>query len=109
MVGRANGRSITASTEMVNVTLNDATAAGELTADQNASQPPPADCHRIAASGSSTMIDSHIVAAPTRSEVLPYLRVSDPEGPEPPSPVSSGRIASGFGSTAVVIQWPACR
>ena len=68
-------------TEMVNVTLNDASAAGELTADQNASQPPPADCHRIAASGSSTMSDSHIVAAPTRSDGTSVPAVGDPRDP----------------------------
>ncbi len=44
------------------MTRNDSIAAFDVTADQNASQPPPADCHRIAASGSSTMIDSHVVA-----------------------------------------------
>ena len=99
MVGRANGRSMTASTsrlpgkssrvsthatsrpkttlitvtpsETVNVTRNDSSAACDVTVSQNAFQPPPAACHRIAASGSSTMTLSHSVAVPTRSDVLP--------------------------------------
>ena len=58
-------------TEIVSVTLYDSSAALELTAVQNALQPPPADCHRMAASGSSTMTLSQNVAAPTRSDVVP--------------------------------------
>src|SRR4051812_28705200 len=93
--------------EMVNVTLNDSMAARDVAALQNASQPPPADCHTIAASGSSTMTDSHVVATPTRSDVLPYRLLKKPrDGPAPPSPVS-GRVACG--SSAAVIQSPACR
>ncbi len=57
--------------EIVSVTLNDSMAAFDVTAFQNACQPPPADCHTIAASGSSTMMESHVVATPTRSDVLP--------------------------------------
>ena len=100
MVGSANGRSITESTrrlpgkssrvsthatnspktrlisvtpvEIVSVTRNDSSAALEVIASQNACQPPPADCHTIAASGSSTMTLSQIDAAPTRSDVVPY-------------------------------------
>ncbi len=57
--------------EIVSVTRNDATAEFEVIDSQNACQPPPAACHRIAASGSSTMTLSHIDAAPTRSAVRP--------------------------------------
>lgn len=92
MVGSANGRSMIASTarlsgkssrtstqaisnpktalttvtitEMVSVTRNDASADGVVTADQNASQPPSAEVHTIAASGSSTISDSHSTATP---------------------------------------------
>ncbi len=113
MVGSANGRSITESTsrlpgkssrvsthatnspktrltsvtpaEIVSVTRNDSSAALEVIASQNACQPPPADCHRIAASGSSTMTLSQIDAAPTRSDVVPYRRPKRP-GARPASP-----------------------
>src|SRR5215208_2339245 len=99
MVGNANGRSITESTsrlpgkssrvstqatsnpktrftsvtpaEIVSVTRKDSSAAFDVIASQNASQPPPADCHTIAASGSSTMTLSQIDAAPTRIDVVP--------------------------------------
>ena len=57
--------------ETVSVTRNDSRAALDVIACQNACQPPPADCHTIAASGSSTMTLSHIDAAPTRSDVVP--------------------------------------
>ena len=43
----------------------------DVMACQNADHPPPADCHTIAARGSSTITDSHVVATPTRSLVLP--------------------------------------
>ena len=96
--------------EIVSVTRNDSSAALEVIPSQNACQPPPAACHRIAASGSSTMMLSQIDAAPTRSDVVPY-RPPKRLGPRPPSPfsVSSGRVASGLGSTVAVIQSPACR
>ena len=99
MVGSANGRSITASmshfptkssrtstqavsrpnttsttvttTEMVSVTRNDSTAACDVTASQNACQPPPTACQAMAASGSSTITESHNVATPTRSDTPP--------------------------------------
>src|SRR5262245_59249356 len=99
IVGSANGRSITASTnrlptkssrvsthatsspntaltrvtpiEIVRVTRNDSNAALEVTVNQNACHPPLADCHTIAASGSRTMTLNQIDAAPTRSEVVP--------------------------------------
>src|ERR1700754_2680948 len=122
MVGRANGRSMIASTnrlpgnwsrvstqaitspknrlitataiEIVSVTRKDAIAEFDVTAAQNASHPPPADCHTMAASGSSTMTESHVVATPTRSDVLPYRLLKKPrDGPAPPSPV--GRTVSG--------------
>src|SRR6478609_10557510 len=131
MVGKAKGRSITASTnrlpgkssrvrtqatsnpktrlitvtpiETVSVTRKDSTAALDVTAAQNAAQPPPAACHRIAASGSRTMTDNHNVAAPTRSPVVPNaLPTLRPGPPEAPSPVTSGRTASGLGSTTAV-------
>src|SRR5271167_385918 len=134
IVGSANGRSITASTrrwpgkssrtstqatsvpkttlitvtteETVSVTRNDSSADGDVTADTNAAQPPFADCHTIAASGSSTITDNHSVATPMRSDVAPRC-----PGGSPPvtGPASSGRMASGFGSIAAVIQSPACR
>src|ERR1700757_2984691 len=99
MVGNAKGRSITASisrlpgkssrtstqatrtpnmtlitvtaAEIVRVTRNESIADGDVTAATNADQPPFADCHTIAASGSSTMTDSHSVATPTRSALVP--------------------------------------
>jgi hypothetical protein len=134
MVGSANGRSITASTsrlpgkssrtstqatsipkntlikvtpeEIVSVTRNDSSADGDVTADTNAAHPPLADCHTIAASGSSTITDSHSVATPIRSAVVPRRA-----GGNPPvtGSVSSGLTASGFGSSAAVIQSPVCR
>ena len=138
MVGSANGRSMIASTsrlpekssrtstqaisrpktmlrtvtaaEIVSVTRKDSTAACEVTASQNACQPPPAACQTMAASGSSTITESHTVATPTRSDVVrgrPEWPVS--EGPVGVSALSSGRIASGSGVIAVVIRWPACR
>ena len=55
--------------EIVNVTRNDSNAAFEVTASQNASQPPPTDCHTMAASGSNTMTESHTTETPTRSDV----------------------------------------
>ncbi len=109
MVGSANGRSITASTnrlprkssrvstqatsspntalttvtpsEIVSVTLKDSSAALEVTVAQKSCQPPLADCHTIAASGSSTMTLSQIDAAPTRRLVVPCLRARKPDGP----------------------------
>src|ERR1700731_4196482 len=125
IVGSANGRSITASTrslpgkssrtsnqatrvpkktlitvtteEIVSVTRNDSSADGDVTADTNAAQPPLADCHTIAASGSSTITDSHSVATPMRREVAPRR-----PGGSPPvtGSLSSGRRAPGFGATA---------
>ena len=96
--------------EIVSVTRNDSSAAFDVTAAQNACQPPPAACHTIAASGSSTMMLSQIDAAPTRSDVVPY-RPPKRLGARPPSSfsASSGRVASGLGSTVAVIQSPACR
>ena len=44
----------------------------EVMADQNAAQPPFADCQTIAASGSRTMTLSQIDAAPTRNDVVPW-------------------------------------
>src|SRR4029079_4274223 len=58
--------------EIVSVTRTDSRDALEAAPSQNACQPPPADCHTIAASGSSTMMLSQIDAAPTRNDVVPY-------------------------------------
>ncbi len=60
--------------EITSVTRNDSTAAFDVTDCQNASQPPPADCQTIAASGNSTITESHNVAIPTRRDVLPAPR-----------------------------------
>lgn len=96
MVGNANGRSIIASTirlpakssrtstqaiskpntrlmtvtavEIVSVTRNDSIAACDETASQKARQPPPAACQTMAASGNSTITESHTTAIPTRTE-----------------------------------------
>ena len=117
MVGSANGRSITASTnrlpgkssrvstqatrspktplmmvtpiEMLRVTFNESNAALEVTASQKACQPPLADCHTIAANGSSTIRLSQIEAAPTRTAVVPRRRAGEPDRrPGSPSPVT---------------------
>ena len=61
-------------TEMVSVTRNDSSAACEVTASQKACHPPPAACQAIAASGSSTITESHTIATPTRSDVSPVRR-----------------------------------
>src|SRR5581483_3005277 len=99
MVGNANGRSITASTsrlpgklsrtstqatsipkktlmtataaEIVSVTRNESSADADVTAATKPGQPPLPDCQTIAASGSSTITDSHIIATPRRNEVVP--------------------------------------
>ncbi len=125
IVGSANGRSITASTsrlpgkssrtntqatsspkntlmtvtaaEMVSVTRNESSADGDVTAVTKADQPPFADCHTMAASGSSTITDSHSVATPIRSEVVPR------------NPRPRVAVAWGFGSSAAVIRSPVCR
>ncbi len=131
MVGSANGRSMMASTirfptkssrtsthamtrpkptltivtpaEMVSVTRNDSIAAFEVTASQKACQPPPAACQAMAARGSSTITESHSVAAPSRSDVVGRPRRGGA------ARRSSGRTAWGSGVIAVVIRWPACR
>ena len=59
--------------EIVSVTLNDSMAAFDVTALQNACQPPPADCHTIAASGSSTM-----TRQPRRGDTDPQRRAAVP-------------------------------
>ena len=51
---------------MISVTLNDSSAVCEVTANQKCSQPLPTACQAIAATGSSTIIDSHSVITPTR-------------------------------------------
>ncbi len=129
MVGSANGRSMITSTsrlpgkssrtstqaisrpntrlttltpaEMVNVTRNESTAACEVVANQNARQPPPADCQPIAASGASTISDSHTTAAPTRSETLSRSELGRPAS------APAGRAISEV--SAVVIRLPGCR
>ena len=53
------------------MTRNDSRAALDVMANQNACHPPPAACHTMAASGSSTMTLSQMDAAPTRNEVVP--------------------------------------
>ena len=62
--------------EIVSVTRNDSSAAFEVTASRNACQPPPTDCHAIAANGSSTITESHTTETPTRNDVpLPRNRL----------------------------------
>src|SRR6185312_5613202 len=129
IVGNANGRSITASTirlpgklsrtstqatrtpkttliaattaEIVSVTRNESSADGDVTADTKSGQPPLADCHTIAASGSSTITDSHNIATPMRSDV-----VGRPPGGMPPY---GGSVSSGPMAAVTVIQSPVCR
>ena len=127
MVGNANGRSMIASTsrlptkssrtstqamirpntmlttvtaiEMVRVTRNDSSAACDVTASQKACHPPPAACHAIAASGSSTITESHTIATPTRSDVSPArLRAR-----------ASATAAVGTLVIGAVIRWPSYR
>ena len=75
--------------EIASVTRNDSTAACDVTASQKACQPPPAACQTIAASGNSTITESHSVATPTRRDVLP-------DRPDPRDPRGcGGAIVSG--------------
>ena len=70
--------------EIVSVTRNDSSAALEVTATQNACQPPPADCHTIAASGSSTMMLSQIDAAPDPQRRRPVPAAEEGRAPGRP-------------------------
>ena len=77
--------------EMVSVTRKDSSAAFEVTASQNACQPPPTACQPIAASGSSTITESHTIATPTRNDVPPPREPLRPGASSPRArPVSLG-------------------
>ncbi|GCA97690.1 hypothetical protein NCCNTM_13250 [Mycolicibacterium sp. NCC-Tsukiji] len=64
-----------------------------MTADQKYPQPPRVDWTRIAASGSSTMTDSQMLAAPTRNDVVPNAFLTPGPGPDE-SPLDSGRAGT---------------
>ena len=129
IVGSANGRSMIASTsrlpgkssrvstqatsspktklitatttEIVSVTRNDSMAALEVMACQNACQPPPADCHTIAASGSSTMTRQPVWRHRPAAACCRIGSLKKPRGARP-STVSVGefgRVASGVKSS----------
>ena len=98
---------------MVSVTRKDSNAALDVTAVQKAFQPPPADCQTMAASGSRTMMESHVVATPTRSDVPPWRPPKKPAEPPAPSPapvvvgarqqLSSGGLFVDLGDGTVVL------
>ncbi|SKV22707.1 Uncharacterised protein [Mycobacteroides abscessus subsp. abscessus] len=140
IVGRANGRSINVSTirlpgklsrtstqatnspnrplrtataiEISSVTLNEASAELDVTALTNAPHPPSADCHTMAANGSSTITDNQMLATPMRNgSSLKRLRERPTAVPD--SPVG-GTLSSGLScevgfSITVLIRSPLCR
>ncbi len=80
---------------IVRVTRNESSAAGEVIAAQNAAHPPTADCHTMAANGSSTMTLNQIDAAPARAGVEPVAGgpATGATGLRPPS--SGGFLVDG--------------
>ena len=123
IVGSANGRSMTESTsrlpgkssrvsthatskpntrlitvtpiETVSVTRNDSNAALDVIAAQNAAHPPPAACHTIAASGSSTMTASQIDRRARRAALSCRTAGRTVRAPAEGPPVAVGEFGPG--------------